>query len=183
MRATQLTLEEREKQKREEWEGPLFVIVYGVLRYCMSGIWKDVPPDGIAFRNHGAFLLEYAGQSYGIVQHTTPHHIRRRVVMIPSNKTVFISNGEFRFVKKDYALFVNPNVCPRCLTAGTEKFKCNGYGPPGVNMVDRRHEPFIFCTECGRDVLGLALECPSCRRPAEDCEASGQIQTPQPQEA
>lgn len=177
------TLKEQEKRRREELDGPLFVIAHGVLRYYMNGIWRDVPLDGVAFRKHGQYVLEYAGEIYGIVQHTTVNRIRRRVVMIPPNKTAWISDGEFRFVTMDYRSFTNHDACPRCLATGTEKFRCEGWGPPQAMLPEPRHDPLVFCMECCYKDFGVVISCPSCWREAGDCEVVGEPHPPQAQEA
>ncbi len=78
---------------------PLFLVVYG---HVIHNIAVDLqhtrvldPGKVIQYKRHGMFELEYAGEDFGVIKHTTTSgHIQ--YLYIPQRKWLAVSNGSYR---------------------------------------------------------------------------------------
>lgn len=60
--------------------------------------------DNIQWNKHGRFVVEYIGESYGIIRNTTTNG-KEVVVFIPPERWLVASNGRFNSFRPNYESF------------------------------------------------------------------------------
>lgn len=89
----------------ETLQGPTFMSVNGYVLFSLGGTRRTLRQgDAVQWNKHGRFVVEYIGESHGIIRNTTING-KEVVMFIPSERWLVASNGRFTSFRPNYETF------------------------------------------------------------------------------